>query len=135
MFSRDRQLTRRSAGAEGAAHHGAEPHVWPIKVYIAVFVSLLFLTVVTVGVSLLGLPPVPSIIAAILVALVKAIIVAAFFMHLISEDRFYSVILVCSVFFIVLFFVLTLLDMDARGTKNYEETNHYWNEFNHNLTN
>lgn len=134
MISKVRQMKRWSAGAGDASDCGHEPHVWPIKVYIAVFVSLLVLTVVTVGVSLLGLPPVPSIIAAIAVALVKAAIVAAFFMHLISEDKFYSVILVCSVFFIVLFFVLTLLDMDSRGTKNYEESNHYWNEFNHTLT-
>ncbi len=128
MFAKFRkEVLQRSADD----HSSGEPHVLPLKVYFIVFASLMVLTVVTVGVSLLGLPPVPSIIAAILVAAVKATIVAVFFMHLIAEDKFYSVILVSTVFFMLLFFGLTLLDMDSRGFKNPEESLEYWQQFSH----
>jgi cytochrome c oxidase subunit 4 len=117
--------------ASGGHDHDEEPHVTPLKVYFAVFAALLVLTVVTVGVSLLGLPPVPSLIVAILVALVKASIVSLWFMHLISEERFYGFILVSTVFFMSLFFVLTLVDLSGRGATNIEETPSYWHKFSH----
>ena len=66
-----------------ASHSHSEPHVSPLSTYIGVYVILLVLTVVTVGVSHLGLPPVPSIILAMVVASIKAFFVGAWFMHLI----------------------------------------------------
>jgi cytochrome c oxidase subunit IV len=98
------------------AHHAShdEPHVMPMKMYLGVFGALLVLTVITVGVSLLGLPPLLSILVAMGVASIKAALVAGYFMHLKFEDRFYSFILVASLFFISLFFGLTLVDMSFR---------------------
>ena len=129
--------THISSSSHGHAAHGSvgsqddEPHVTPLPIYFGVFGALLVLTVVTVLVSLLGLPPVPSLIVAILVALVKASIVALWFMHLISEERFYSFILLSTVFFMSLFFVLTLVDLSVRGATNIEETPAYWQKFSH----
>jgi cytochrome c oxidase subunit 4 len=99
--------------AHGNASH--EPHVLPLKVYFGIFGSLLVLTVVTVLVSHLGLPPTLSIIVALSVALVKASLVAGYFMHLKYEDRFYSFILIASLFFIGLFFFFLLTDLSFRG--------------------
>ncbi len=58
---------------------------------------------------------------AIAVAMVKATLVAAFFMHLKGDDRFYTFIFVTTLFFIGLFFALTMLDMDFRAALNPEE--------------
>ena len=63
------------------------PHEIAIEVrrYMAVFGALLLLTVVTVGVSYLQLPPASAIVVAIAIAVLKASLVALFFMHLRSE--------------------------------------------------
>lgn len=122
------QLVHSSGEASSDEH---AHHVMSIRGYLAVFGSLLVLTVVTVGVSLLGLPPVPSLIVALLVATVKASIVAIWFMHLISEKFFYSFILLSTVFFMGLFFVFTLVDLSSRGSTNIEETPAYWRSFSH----
>ncbi len=58
-----------------------------VKTYILVFVALAVLTVVTVGVSYLKLPLAIAVLLALLVATVKSSLVAAFFMHLVSEKK------------------------------------------------
>ena len=50
-----------------------------------VFGALLVLTIATVGVSYLRLPETPAVIVGISIALVKATLVAMFFMHLKGE--------------------------------------------------
>lgn len=104
--------------AEG---HG-EVHVLPLKTYFAVFGSLLVLTVLTVLVSVIGLPAPASIIVAMVVAAVKATLVVLWFMHLKFDDRFYSLIFIVSLFFLVLFFVFTSMDVLSRGQVNPEES-------------
>ena len=52
-----------------------------------VFGSLAVLTAVTVVVGYLELPFVPALIVALLIATVKAGLVAAYFMHLVSEEQ------------------------------------------------
>ncbi len=72
-----------------------------VRVYIGVFVTLAFLTVVTVGVSYLHLPVVPAIILALFIASIKATLVALYFMHLITEKKLIWTVLwvtvVCSI--------------------------------------
>jgi len=104
-----------------AAEHG-EAHVLPLKTYFAVFGSLLVLTVLTVLVSVIGLPAPASIIVAMVVAIIKATLVVLWFMHLKFDDRFYSLIFVISIFFLVLFFVFTSMDVLSRGQVNPEES-------------
>lgn len=58
-----------------------------VRIYISVFAALAVLTVVTVGVGYLHLPMLPALIAALVIASIKAGLVAAYFMHLISEER------------------------------------------------
>lgn len=123
--------TKQGSGAAHGGHYGGtvEHHVLPLKVYFAVFGALLVLTVVTVGVSLLGLPEPYAIIVAMLVAIVKAMLVILYFMHLKYDDRFYSVIFGISVLFIGLFFVLTLVDMGSRGLIVPEQENGYFQKY------
>ena len=58
-----------------------------VKKYIIVFMALLFLTMVTVGVSYLHLHLVEAVTLALMIAVIKSSLVACYFMHLISERK------------------------------------------------
>ena len=67
-----------------SSHHGDSHelgHIVPFKIYIGVFVSLLVLTVLTVWISHFQFGA-WNIVVAMVVASVKAMLVALFFMHL-----------------------------------------------------
>ena len=68
-----------------------------VKVYITVFVALMALTLITVAVSYLHLPPKMAIAVALFIATVKGSLVACYFMHLISEKRLIYAVLVITV--------------------------------------
>jgi cytochrome c oxidase subunit 4 len=68
-----------------------------VRVYIIVFVALMALTIVTVAVSYLDLPPAMAIAVALFVATIKGSLVACYFMHLISEKRLIWAVLVITV--------------------------------------
>lgn len=68
--------------------------------YYVVFVALLCLTAITVGVSYLHLNRPLAITIALIIASVKAGLVAAVFMHLIDEKKvIYAVLLLTALFF------------------------------------
>ena len=62
-------------------HH----HAINVRPYIAVFGALLLLTLMTVAVSYVEMPVVPTVIVGLTIATMKAGLVAAFFMHLKAE--------------------------------------------------
>lgn len=70
-----------------------------VKRYIAVFVALLVLTMVTVAASYLRLNIVGAVTLALMIATVKASLVACYFMHLISEKKMIYLILGFTVIF------------------------------------
>ncbi len=75
-----------------------------LRVYVMVFVALAVLTVVTVAISYLHLPTALAISVAMVVATVKAGLVAGYFMHLISEEKVILwLLLLCAAFLIYLF--------------------------------
>ncbi|MDP3920577.1 MAG: cytochrome C oxidase subunit IV family protein [Candidatus Omnitrophota bacterium] len=77
-----------------------------VKIYISVFAALAALTVITVAVSYLDLPLAGAIALALIIATVKASLVAAFFMHLISEKQIiFWILLLTFAFFLVLLFI------------------------------
>ena len=98
-----------------SAHEAHEHHVTPIPTYLAIYFALLVLTVVTVGVSYLGLPSSPSLMVAMAVATVKAFLVAAWFMHLKDDDRFNIFIFLATFWFAGSFFLFTFMDLSSRG--------------------
>jgi cytochrome c oxidase subunit IV len=74
-----------------------------VRVYIIVFVALMALTLITVAVSYLDLPPAMAITVALLIATIKGSLVACYFMHLISEKKLiYAVLALTVVFFAAL---------------------------------
>jgi cytochrome c oxidase subunit 4 len=88
------------------AGHSAEDIKKETRVYILVFVALAALTLVTVGVSYLDLSGGAAVGLALLIASIKGSLVAAYFMHLLSERKLvYAVLLVTVVFFVALLFL------------------------------
>jgi cytochrome c oxidase subunit 4 len=79
-----------------------------VKTYIMVFVALLIGTVLTVAVSYVNLGHGFNILVALLIACVKAALVAGFFMHLISEKTAIYAILASTVFFFCGLMFLTI---------------------------
>jgi cytochrome c oxidase subunit IV len=93
-------------------HHG--PHVSPLSTYLGIYFSLLFLTLVTVGVSYLGLPSSISIVVAMAVASVKAFLVCAWFMHLLYDSKLNIILFLSAFWFMGIFFVFTVSDLSYR---------------------
>ena len=89
-------------------------HLVSSRVYLRVGIALLILTAITVGVSLIPLGGY-NLVIAMIIATLKALLVALFFMHLLYDDRLYLIILATALATLVLFIVLTLFDTLNRG--------------------
>lgn len=87
----------------GEAHQDSpEEFKKHLRQYYAVFVALLCLTAITVGVSYLKLNRPLAIGVALFIASIKAGLVAAVFMHLISEKKVIFAVLGLTAFFFLL---------------------------------
>ncbi len=89
-----------------------------IKTYIAVFVALMFLTVVTVGISYLHLSTIPAITVALVVASIKGTLVASYFMHLINEKKAILYTLAITAF-LFLFLLVVPFATDSTGFRTH----------------
>jgi cytochrome c oxidase subunit 4 len=90
-------------GFEHSHHHGHDNSPEAIRKemrrYLYVLGALAVLTVITVAISRLHLPTHEAVILALIVATIKGSLVAAFFMHLISERKLIYAVLVITIFF------------------------------------
>lgn len=94
---------------ESAHHESPEEFKSHLRKYYAVFVALLCLTAITVGVSYLRLNRPLAITVALIIATIKAGLVAAVFMHLISEKKvIYAVLILTALFFAFLLLIPSL---------------------------
>ena len=82
-----------------------------VKVYMLVFGSLLILTVVTVGASYLDVALAPALIIALLIAVVKASLVAMYFMHLLGEKPVIGWTLILAAAFLIAMFALFIASL------------------------
>jgi len=86
--------------------HGAEDIKKQVRGYIMVFVALMALTIVTVAISYLHLDVAAAVTVALVVATIKASLVASYFMHLISEKKLiYATLMLTALFFVGLMFL------------------------------
>ena len=83
------------------------------KIYLAVLLALLFLTIVTVLASYVDLGP-ANIVVALLIATTKASLVGLFFMHLLHDKPVNGMVLVAGFMFLGLLLSFCLLDIDNR---------------------
>lgn len=95
-------------------------HVLPLSTYLSIGATLLVLTLITILVARVHLGPY-NLVVAILIATVKASLVAAVFMHLWYDNKFYMMIFISALFFLAVFIVLTMFDT-MRRSDIYRET-------------
>lgn len=100
--------------AQGQGSEDHVPHVLPITHYLGVWAALMFLTAVTVGVSYLDFGAF-NLVIAMVVATIKAGLVAAIFMHLWYDGKFNAIVLFISLIFLFVFITITRLDVVSRG--------------------
>jgi cytochrome c oxidase subunit 4 len=97
--------------SESHAHESPEEFKKHLKPYYVVFVALICLTAVTVGVSYLKLERPIAITVALIIATIKAGLVAAVFMHLISEKKVIFAVLILTALFFALVLALPSLTL------------------------
>jgi caa(3)-type oxidase subunit IV len=98
-----------------SAHDDVESIKKRTRSYLMVFGALMVLTLLTVSVAYLHMPPVLAIGIALAIALFKGSLVAGVFMHLFDERKLiYWVLLLTVAFFLVLLFWPTLSAWNQR---------------------
>jgi cytochrome c oxidase subunit IV len=94
------------------SHHNTHDVHSEVRRYRLVFIALMIGTVITVGAYYVHLPTVALTVAvALLIASVKAFLVAGYFMHLISERKMIYGILAATIFFFAGLMYLTIWSM------------------------
>src|SRR6266852_3095945 len=92
--------------SDAAQHEDVKGHMGK---YYVVFVALLCLTAITVAVSYLKLNRPLAITVALIIATIKAGLVAAVFMHLVSEKKvIYAVLILTAAFFLLVLLLPSL---------------------------
>ncbi len=91
----------------------AEHDTLSLKVYSKVLAVLLFLTAMTVLIAQVDFGVV-NVFIAMGIATIKASLVLLFFMHLKYDDKFFLVIFLTGVFFLVIIFLICELDILTR---------------------
>jgi cytochrome c oxidase subunit 4 len=97
--------------------HG-QHHVVPLKIYYAIFATLMVLTGVTVGVAYIDLGAINTV-AALAIAGFKAMIVVLFFMHVKYSTRLIMLTVIAGLYWVGIIFALTLSDYLTRGWGTY----------------
>ncbi|HYO07929.1 MAG TPA: cytochrome C oxidase subunit IV family protein [Tepidisphaeraceae bacterium] len=103
--------------ADGHDHvdeHEAHVHLVPIWLLVTIFAALLVLTGVTVGVTAFDFGRTANVWVALGIAVVKATLVALYFMHLRWDSPFNGLVCAAAMFFVALFIGIVVLD-----TKEY----------------
>jgi len=101
------ELPASAAAPAAAEDHG--PHAVPWRALVAVYLALVVCTALTVGVSRIDLGNF-NIWVCLLIAVIKASLVALYFMHLRWDSPFYGIVLISAFFFAALFIGLAMLD-------------------------
>ena len=89
--------------------HTNEPHVLPLSIYLGIGSILIILTAVTVYVSFIDFGPF-NLMVAMIIAAVKASLVALYFMHLKYDNKLYAMFFISALFFLAVFVVITMFD-------------------------
>jgi cytochrome c oxidase subunit 4 len=96
-------------GDHGHDDHGLA-HTTPVSLLFGILGALLVLTVLTVSVTSIDLGQQGNLIVAMAIATVKAALVCTFFMHLLWDKKFNTILFLTSVLFLILFLSMTSAD-------------------------
>ncbi|HUP50523.1 MAG TPA: cytochrome C oxidase subunit IV family protein [Thermoanaerobaculia bacterium] len=94
--------------------HAPAHHVASLAMYFGVFIALMVLTMATVAVSRIDLGALNTPLA-LVIAIVKAVLVILFFMHVIQSSRLTWVVVVSAFAWLAVMFLLTFADYLTRG--------------------
>jgi cytochrome c oxidase subunit 4 len=98
--------------------HAAPHHQAPLMAYFLVFGALMVLTVLTVWVSRIDLGALNTAVA-MAIAIVKALVVILWFMHVIHSPRLTWIVVISSFLWLGVLFVLTFSDYLTRHWNIY----------------
>ena len=90
-------------------------HIVPVKLYAAVFGALLLLTLSTAGIAFVDLGGELNAIVALTIAIVKALLVILFFMHVRFSSRLTWVFASAGFFWLLILLTLTMADPLSRN--------------------
>ena len=93
-------------------------HILPTRTYYAIFVLLLVCTYLTWQAALLDLGPMNTI-AAITIAVFKAVMVVLFFMHVKYSTRLTWLVVIAAVFWLGILLALLFSDYLTRAWRTY----------------
>lgn len=94
--------------------HARGPHVVPLPVYLGVFAALMVGTLLTVLAARMDFGWLNTPVA-LLIACSKAALVILFFMHVKYSSRLVGLVVVVSIVFLAILFLITLSDYWTRG--------------------
>ena len=93
-------------------------HIVPTRVYYSIFAILMLCTLATVLIAFVDLGPLNTV-AALTIAVFKAVLVILYFMHLKYSTRLTWAVVVGSVFWLGILLVLTMSDYLTRAWRTY----------------
>jgi cytochrome c oxidase subunit 4 len=88
-------------------------HIVSPKIYVAVFLSLLFFTGLTYSVALIDLGPLNPLVA-IVIAMIKSMLVILFFMHVKYSPKMTKVSIISGFVFLLILLALSMTDYISR---------------------
>jgi len=89
-------------------------HISSIKLYVAIWLALLFGTGLTVAAAFVNLGPFNTIVA-LAVASTKAVLVVLFFMHVkYAHEKMTKLVIVTAIFFLLILLALSMADYATR---------------------
>jgi cytochrome c oxidase subunit 4 len=90
-------------------------HISPISSYVKIFAALMVLTVVTVAAAFVNMGALNNVVA-MGIALLKAVLVILFFMHVKYSSKLIGLIVASSGLWLLIMFLITLTDYWTRGS-------------------
>ncbi len=93
-------------------------HILPTRVYYTIFGILMLCTFITVQVAFFDLGSL-NVVAALTIAVFKAVLVVLFFMHVRYSSRLTWLVVIGAVFWLVILLTLTAGDYVTRGRGTY----------------
>jgi cytochrome c oxidase subunit 4 len=93
-------------------------HIVPTRTYYLIFAILMACTALTVAIAFVDLGPLNTV-AALVIAVFKAVLVVLFFMHVKYSTRLTWAVVVGSVFWLGILLTLTMSDYLTRGWRTF----------------
>lgn len=93
--------------------HSSPHHITPVPIYFAIFGALMVLTAITVAVAFVDLGQFSTPVA-LAIAVGKATLVVLWFMHVKYSSRMTSMVVIGSIVFLLVLFLITLSDYLTR---------------------